>query len=845
MGGALSGIRVADFSSFAVGPWAGTLLGALGADVIKVEQPGGDPLRDVMPLKSGHPTTSTTVNLNKRSVQLNLKDPAEHALALNFAAQADILVENYRAGVMERLGLGYEVISARNPRIIYCSSGSFGPRGPMARVGSTDPQGQAFGGTASLNGPPGVKAELHRHRAYIDLSCSYFLVQAALTALYVRERTGFGQQITTAQMYSAIAMQTSRLGEFFATGRAPQPLGSAVPHIVPSEAFLTRDRRWLFLSAVRPAEWAGLCRAVRRPEWIDEPRFASNAARVEHRAELIPLLQAELALAEASGWLARLEAHGVPCTVALEYEDLVHHEHFRANGVLATTELPDGTPLRTPAVPWRFSSLATYQTPAPRPGEHDHEVKAALREGRWPRLEAREPGSGENPTPALPGAGKGPVGPPQGPVSPSAPYEEHNGSLRAPGSGRGTEGPPQEGPAQAGVGSASLAGIRVVDLTEGVAGPYATMCLGDFGADVVKVERPAGDYARLLGPPFVGVDSALFVALNRNKRSLVLDYEEAAERGRLLGLIERADVLVEDLGPRRAAELGLTYEELRQVNPRLVHCSLTALGPVGPWAGKAVSELELQGITGQTHYLGQAEQPPVRLGIDACATSGGQVAYQAVLAGLYHRERSGQGQHADVSQLQAMISASALLFTAFDNPDRWEGFHCLARGEEPDYGYRTADQPLYFGQSYQSEQPWLDLCEFLGLPELASDPRFDTRAKRTPRVSQLKPLLEAGFARFPREVLLRRINELGCIAVPVNDHEALFSHPQVLANQRKLTMQLQDGRRIDTVGIAWELSATPGSIRRPPPLLGEHDVELLAELSEPRRLDLLEAGTAC
>jgi crotonobetainyl-CoA:carnitine CoA-transferase CaiB-like acyl-CoA transferase len=209
--------------------------------------------------------------------------------------------------------------------------------------------------------------------------------------------------------------------------------------------------------------------------------------------------------------------------------------------------------------------------------------------------------------------------------------------------------------------------------------------------------------------------------------------------------------------------------------------------------------------------------------------SGGQAAYQAIVAALFHRERSGEGQHVDVSQMQAFISAAALILTAFDHPDRWEGFHCLARGEPPDYGYRTADEPFYFGQSYQSEQPWIDLCEFLGLPELAHDPRFDTRAKRTPRIGELKPLLEDAFEKFPRSVLLDKVNALGNIGVPINDHQTLFEHPQVIATERKLSMSLQDGSQLDTVGFPWESSFTPAAIRLPPPRLGEHTDVVLAE----------------
>lgn len=384
MPGALSGIRVADFSSFAVGPWAGTLLGAMGADVIKVENPGGDPLRAVMPRKHGYPTTSTTVNLNKRSVILNLKDAEQNRLALTLAARADVLIENYRAGVMSRLGLGYDVVSAENTGLIYCSSGSFGPRGPMARVGSTDPQGQAFSGFASLNGPPGVKAEINRHHAYIDMTTSFYLVQAILAALYHRQRSGRGQHIQTSQMHAAIALQTSRLGHYFATGKAPGPMGSAVPHVVPSQAFRARDGRWINVSVVTPGQWSALCAALGRPELATDLRFATNAARVEHRAELVEILEAAIADAEGTFWLGRLEGVGVPCSSYLEYEDLLQHEHFRASPVLQEVTLPDDTPLLTSGLPWRFETLETRMSPAPEPGQDAEEVIGALREGAWP-----------------------------------------------------------------------------------------------------------------------------------------------------------------------------------------------------------------------------------------------------------------------------------------------------------------------------------------------------------------------------------------------------------------------------------------------------------------------------
>lgn len=389
-GGPLAGVKVADFSSFAVGPWAGTLMGALGADVIKIDNPSGDPLRAVMPTKAGHPTTSTTVNMNKRGVILDFKNPEDHALALTMGANADILIENYRFGVLDRLGLGYENVSARNPQIIYVSSSSFGTRGPMARVGSTDQQGQAFSGYASLSGKPGVVAEINRHVAQIDLSTSMYVVQAALAAFFYLRRTGLGQHILTSQMQAAISVQASRMGHYFATGQAPRPMGSAVPHICPSQAFQARDGRWVNVSVVRRAQWPLLYGALGLEELAGDARFASNALRVENRERLIPVLEEAFASAEATHWLQVLAEVGVPSGPYFEYDELRHHEVVISNKLLEDVAFPDGTPLRTGAIPYRFAGYELHHGPAPVPGQHNQEIKAALARGEWPAKEVRQ-----------------------------------------------------------------------------------------------------------------------------------------------------------------------------------------------------------------------------------------------------------------------------------------------------------------------------------------------------------------------------------------------------------------------------------------------------------------------
>ena len=385
----LEGIKVADFSNHAVGPWAASLLGRLGADVIKIEPPKGDPIREILPTSSGNPTSYTVVNQNKRSIVLDLKSPDQFAVALAIVDQADILVENFRSGVMDRLGLGYQALSQRNPGLVYCSSGSYGPAGPLASVGSTDSQGQAFGGYASLNGRPGTTAEICRNMAMIDSVGSLYLVQGALTALYARTRTGHGQHVLCSQFGSVLGVQTSRLGHVFATGESPRPMGTAVPHIVPSQAFRSRDGRWVNVSVVTPEQWRAFCRVVGREEWVDDPRLRTNAARVRNREDVVGEIASVIAEHEGTWWLHSFEAAGVPCGPYLDYEDLRTRSHFADNECFVATELAGGGALTIPDAPWRFSGseLAPLRR-ASVPDEQAAEITAAVKRGEWPERES-------------------------------------------------------------------------------------------------------------------------------------------------------------------------------------------------------------------------------------------------------------------------------------------------------------------------------------------------------------------------------------------------------------------------------------------------------------------------
>ena len=379
MGKILDGIRVFDLTIAAVGPWSTKLLGALGADVIKVEAPGGDRLSHaVPPLIKGESVLYISANHNKRMIELDLKREADRAIALKIIEKCDVLVQNMRPGAVERLGLGHQVVTKVNPRLIYVAASAFGRVGPMAGEAGIDPTVQAFCGWCSITGPERGRGEMFRHLAHLDLTTATTITRAVLQALIARERTGRGQLIEIEMLTAAMALQTTRLAEYFATGRQPEPLGSAAATTAPHEAFECADRRYLAIGVERDEQWAGFCRALQLAELISDPRFATNPLRVEHRAELVPILAERFKTKPAAWWTIRLNKEKVPNGPFLRFDELRHHPQVLANGHLIEIDTPHWGGMHVDGLPWRFERTPVGPIHAGgRSGEH---TVALLRE---------------------------------------------------------------------------------------------------------------------------------------------------------------------------------------------------------------------------------------------------------------------------------------------------------------------------------------------------------------------------------------------------------------------------------------------------------------------------------
>lgn len=376
----------------------------------------------------------------------------------------------------------------------------------------------------------------------------------------------------------------------------------------------------------------------------------------------------------------------------------------------------------------------------------------------------------------------------------------------------------------------ALEGIRVIDVTSVLSGPFCTMMLGDAGADVIKVESPAGDQARTWGPPFWGDQGAEFLAVNRNKRSVVLDLKTPEGRDALLDLCRTADVFVENYRRGVPERLGIDYESLRKVNPRIIYCSISGFGDSGPRREQAAYDSVMQAFVGIMHMTGAPGTPPTRASVSICDMSAAMYANQAILLALLARAHTGRGQRVEASLFESQIAW--LVFRAvgyFATGKAPAGKMGSASAHLAPYQvYATADGDLMVAALNNSL--FQKLAVAMGLPELAGDPNFTSNAQRVKHREQLNARLMERFAQESAAEWERRLSDAGVPCSRINTIEDALLDPQTAARDMIMELDHASLGTIKVPGIPIKLSETPGSGRRAPPLLGEHQHEILTEL---------------
>jgi len=375
LSGALTGINVLDLSQGAAGPTCAMHLGDLGAEVIKVEPPGGEWGRNLgPPFIAGAAAAFLGMNRNKRSVVTDLKQEGGSEVILRLAEHCDVALESFRPGVADRLGIGYEAMTDRNPRLIYAAISAFGQEGPWRDRPGVDGVAQAMGGIMSVTGTEntgpvkvGVPAA--------DMAGGAFMTQAILAALLARERTGTGQRVDVSLLDALLALQVVPLSMYLASGETPRRLGSAAPYAAPNEAYATSDGH-VMVAAYTAERWPALCRVLGQPELAKDPRFDDNGKRVVARAELNGVLAPIFATRSTAEWMDDLESADILCGPILAYPELVGSDHVASGGTIVSVEHPVSGVVRSPRIPARFSdSDGPPSRPAPpTPGEHTLEV---------------------------------------------------------------------------------------------------------------------------------------------------------------------------------------------------------------------------------------------------------------------------------------------------------------------------------------------------------------------------------------------------------------------------------------------------------------------------------------
>ena len=381
------------------------------------------------------------------------------------------------------------------------------------------------------------------------------------------------------------------------------------------------------------------------------------------------------------------------------------------------------------------------------------------------------------------------------------------------------------------VGDPPLRGVRVLDLTRVLAGPFCSMTLSDLGAEVIKVEIPGtGDDTRAF-PPFVGGESSYFMSVNRGKKSVTLNLKEASAREALHRIAARCDVFLENYRPGVTERLGIDYAALRKVNPRLIYCSISSFGQTGPYNLWPGYDLIVQGMGGLMGLTGEPGRPPVRVGMAVTDIGAGMYAVIGILAALRAREATGEGQYIDVSMLDGSVSwmtyAGGNYFATGVNPSRMGSAHPSI---VPYQGFETGDGK-HLLVACGNDRLWEMMCDAMGLKAMKVDPRFTSNELRVANRGILIPQLEAEFLKKPRDEWMAALQAVGFPCAPVYLLDELFSDPQVIERGMVREVDHPTAGRIKQVGPVLKMSGNPCVMGEAPPTLGQHTDQVLRELA--------------
>jgi crotonobetainyl-CoA:carnitine CoA-transferase CaiB-like acyl-CoA transferase len=749
-GGALEGVVVVELARTLAGELAGGLLADLGATVIKVEPRDGSPLRRRGPSITGEDSLYfQSENRGKYSVVAALDGLTRAQWLTRLLAGADAIVEDQGPGHLESVGLAPDTLLKKNPRLAMLRLSPFGQTGPLAHERGDDRIAQAFSGMQFATGfpdRPPIPVTVPLAEAWTAILGA----GALLIAIFHARRSGHGQVVDLGLYQTALRMQEDVIIRHHTTGAVAMRMGTESATVVPANVYPTRDGGFVALSGAGDQPFARLCEAIGVPEAVKDPRFATSAARLVNRVAADDLVRSWVAQQDLSDVEARFTKAGVAGTAVRSVDEILGDAHVRARRSVLPLTSTSGREFLAPApTPRLLRTPARDARSAPRLGEHTATVRASVeRIAARPRPEARAS-------------------------------------------------------SQDSAGTGALTGVRVLDLSQWLAGPAAAALLGDFGAEVIMVELPATGVSPMDGPGSRGVG---FPVTNRNKRSVTLDVRSPRGREVFLELARISDVIVENFRPGTLERWHLGPSELHAVNPRLVILRSSGFGQTGPSAARAAFNPVGLAFGGMTYLNGFPDRPPCRDGVTAGDYSTALFNVLAIVAALLRRDVDGEGQVVDTAMYECALRLTGdLLAVRSALGIRRE----RAAGDSPLYPSSLTVEAVdgrFVAASAADGNEFSDALERLGRPR-ADDP---TRVKE-----EFAKLIGTHAA----DEAVRLLRQSGLAASVVNSVAELVREPHLWSRGDLVRRSDGAGGEIVMQGVVPLLSRTPGRLgdwsRRP------------------------------
>lgn len=811
----LAGLRVLDLTQGFAGPFGVKQLADQGADVVKVEKPGGDPMRQAGPFPGDlvDPERSGLflyLNTNRRGVVLDLKQASDREIFRRLVARADLVVESYRPGTLERLGLGFETLASWNPLVSLVSLSNFGETGPYRDWELIELVAFALSGPMYPNGLPGREPLASTENATLGYA-GLALAAAALAAVAASRRDGRGHRIATSIAEAFLAGGERQPLPYFYNGEIPRRIGDPLRAQFLMGGYACKDG-YVAVQGIGRGDswWPRVFRMMGMPELSNDPRFANAAAIARHKAEFDVVWNDWLMRHTRREIFDAAAAARFPMAPVYTAADMSLDPHFAAREIFETIEHPVAGPVRQPTKPFRLHGAQRLaDRPAPLLGQHQAEVLAELE--ALARAEAKTSGSS---TPA---------------------------SMWAPATTTASARPPARS-------ALPLAGVRVLELAEGWAGPMTGMWLGDLGAEVIKLEAiQRYDHARGPvdvppslarfypgrdpGPRPYDVNSG-FVQANRNKLGLTLDLSRPKGVELFKRLVAVSDVVVTNMVTGVPEKMGIGWDVLKAIRPGLVLLSCSGFGLTGPYATRVTMGGAMDGIAGYgalRHYPDQAPDT-VNYSTHTDVVTGMTNAV-AILAALAQRDRTGAGQQVEVSGVEASLHhvPEALMDYALSGRIR-----SAAGNDHPQMAphgvYPCAGDDRWLALGVYTDAQWRSLCDAIGRPVWALDSRFDDRSGRRRHRAAIDEALGDWTRAQDPIAAMNLLQRHGVPAAAVHDAADHARDPHWQARGFHQPTELPGYGTFPLPTSPWILDGERLGVRLPPPRLGEHDDDLHARL---------------